>query len=332
MVGRRGRRGQARSIMSIRHFVFCVSALILSLRVWGNREIWAGSERQYQWHDSSQYSRVLVNVTQGIEALPRVWFARDRLITDFEVTTTATGLSEARRKYWATRRLLESYGLFVGTYISGTTVLPEADQTYWPRTTVSIERMPAWARYSGTWPGEPRRKVIDLADVKTRHRFLEEIQRVWKEVPAPVRFVDNAAAHRSTGASSDWSTYCTNIKEIRKMGDAAGSVTIFNIAVHVGLMSDDEARRLVDAVGHDGICLEMPWHSNIRRSAEETEKARIRYRQLLDSGMGIIMIPGDGDAAELIEWVRSWRKPSDHIYISGVFYKPPDQRLFGPSQ
>jgi hypothetical protein len=46
--------------------------------------------------------------------------------------------------------------------------------------------------------------------------------------------------------------------------------------------------------------------------------------------MGIIMIPQDGDPLELVEWVRTWRKASDHIYFSGAFYKEPDLRLFGP--
>jgi len=285
----------------------------------------------YAWHDSSQYSRVIVNATQGIEARPREWFARDRLITDFEITNVQSiGREEAQKQYWTTRRLLDSYGLAVGTYISGTSVMPEAEQTFWPPNTAPAEGMPASARYSGNWPGMPHRRVIDVTDRETRLALQKEILLLWKQVPAPVRFVDNAAIHHSTGAGQDWSAYCANIKEIRTMGAAQGSRQIFNIAVHVGFMSQEETRQLMDAVADHGIALEMPWHPNIRRNAGQTERARIRYRELLDSGMGIVMMPIDGDPRELVEWVRTWRKPADRVYISGAFYKAPDMGLFGP--
>jgi hypothetical protein len=86
----------------------------------------------------------------------------------------------------------------------------------------------------------------------------------------------------------------------------------------------------MNAVADHGIALEMPWHRNIRNNKGQTEKARIRYRQLLDSGMGVIMMPLDGDPQELVDWVRTWRKPTDHIYISGAFYKRPEMQFFGP--
>lgn len=114
------------------------------------------------------------------------------------------------------------------------------------------------------------------------------------------------------------------------MGTAMGSRQVFNIGVHVGLMSDEETRQLMSAVADHGILLEMPWHSIIRRDAQQTERAVIRYRELLDSGMGVILMPIDGDPQELVKWVRTWRKPTDHLYISGVFYKAPDMGLFGP--
>jgi len=295
--------------------------------------IFASGQSVYYWHSSGRYCRVIVNATQGIEARPREWFAQDHLVTYFEITNAdALGLVEARKQYAATRQLLDSYGLFVGTYISGTTVMPEREETQWPLARVPTERMPAWARYIATWPDMPNRKVIDVVDVNTRHALQKEILRLWKEVPASIRFVDNSAIHHSTGAGQDWSAYCANIKEIRTMGAALGSRQIFNIAVHVGFMSDEETRELMDAVADHGIALEMPWHRNIRQNAGQTEKARIRYRQLLDSGMGIIMMPLDGDPQGLVDWVRTWRKPTDHLYISGAFYKAPDMEFFGPGR
>jgi hypothetical protein len=316
--------------MSMRAFS---AALLLSV-AWlaGERStLLAQREGTYQWHDSSEYCRVIVNATQGIETRPREWFAQDRLVTDFEITNAdVLGLAEAQKQYAATRRLLDSYGLVVGTYISGTAVMPEREQTRWPLGRVPIERMPVSARYKGAWPDMPHGNVIDVSDQKTRHALQKEIQRLWKQVPAAVRFVDNAAIHNSAGTGQDWSAYCANIREIRTMGAALGSRQIFNISVHVGFMSDEETRQLMNAVADHGIALEMPWHRNIRNNKGQTEKARIRYRQLLDSGMGVIMMPLDGDPQELVDWVRTWRKPTDHIYISGAFYKRPEMQFFGP--
>jgi hypothetical protein len=85
-------------------------------------------------------------------------------------------------------------------------------------------------------------------------------------------------------------------------------------------------------VGDGGILLEMPWHEDIQKNAAATERARIRYRQLLDSGMGIIMAPPGAEPPEqLVNWVRTWRKPTDHLYFGGAFYKVPDMKLFGPN-
>jgi hypothetical protein len=319
-----------------RRLALCHCRKVLLLTVSGAAFLGAAKTAMkiaYDWHDSSQYSRVIVNATQGIEARPQEWFARDRLITDFEITNVPSiGREEAQKQYSTTRRQLEAYGLAVGTYISGISTMPEAEQTCWPPNTVPVERMPASARYSGSWPGMPHRKVIDVRDGKTCLALRRGILREWEQVPAAVRFVDNAAIHHSTGAGQDWSAYCANIKEIRAMGAGMGSRQIFNIAVHVGFMSDEETRQLMDAVCDHGIALEMPWHPNIRRSAVQTERARVRYRQLLDSGMGIVMMPIDGDPQQLVDWVRTWRKPADRLYISGAFYKAPDLQFFGPGK
>ncbi len=243
----------------------------------------------YQWHESSQYSRVIVNATQGIETRPKEWFSLDKLITDFAITNTSSiGHSQAVKDYEAVRRLLTSYGLAVGTYVSGVTVSREGDEKQWPWESVPAEWMPPTTRYVGTWPGIPTRKIIDVSVPATRHALHLGIYRLWKEHPAPVRFVDNAGVHRSTGLGQSWKAYCDNMREIRQMGEKMGSRQIFNLSLHVGSMSDRETKQLMRAVGDNGIALETPWHPNIRKDAALTEKAKNRYRQLLDSGMGIV--------------------------------------------
>jgi len=307
-------------------------AILLPLAIVANSSMLGPpTQVMYQWHDSSKFSRVIVNATQGIEIRPRVWFAQDRLVTDFTITNASEiGREKAQKQYQATRQLLISYGIAVGTYTSGTTVKPEREQTYWPLPMVPLEQMPSSSRYKGTWPGEPSRRVIDVSDPATRRALQQSIRRLWQQFPAPVRFVDNAAAHSRLGGSQNWSDYCANIKEIRIMGAAMGSRQIFNVAVRIGSMSDQETLQLMDAVGDHGIALEMPWERGILQTEEGTKRTRNRYRQMLDSGMGVVMVPVEGDPKELVEWVRTWRKPTDHLYLSGVFYKSPDQALFGP--
>lgn len=279
----------------------------------------------FQWPDSSHYWRILVNVNQYIESRPPSWFAQDKVVTDLDVINVSPTSREAAEHYAKIRKLLESRHIAVGTYISGTTVEPEAMQTTYPLVAVPIEQMPANAKYVGSWPGHAERRIIDVTDPETRHAFQAGIAQLWQQSPAPIRFVDNAAIHPAVERKQPWSAYCENIEEIRKIAESQNSRVIFNIAMHVGLMSDDETRRLIDAVGPDnGIALEMPWHPSIQKSPEATAKAVDRYRQLLDSGLVVIMLPVNIDANVLADWIRTWRKPSDHLFISAIFWKPPD--------
>jgi len=280
----------------------------------------------FEWPDSSKHWRVLVNVNQYIESRPREWFSQDRLVTDLTVVNVTPGTEGlAVERYKRVRNLLQSRGMYVGTYVSGTTIGPEADQTVYPPSAVTLERMPDSAHYVGSWPGQPDRRIIDVADAPTRQALQAGIKQLWERVPAPIRFVDNAAAHQSTGGKQPWTAYCKNMEEIRKMAESLGSRVIFNISMHTGVLSDEETRQLIQAVGRDnGIALEMPWAPAIRRSKEATAIAKMRYRELLDNGLVVIMIPFETPAEQLAAWVRTWRKSTDHIYLSGIFWKPPE--------
>ena len=284
----------------------------------------------FQWPDSSRYNRVIVNAQDGIESVPKEWLSRDALVTDFTVSDADKEKSQDTvQLYNATRNRLVSYGLAVGTYVSGTTVEPETAERKWPWAVIPIEWMSADSVYVGSMPEEPFRKIIDVSSFSTRQAFQSAIKKLWEQTPAPVRFIDNAAVHQSAGNGQPWASYCRNMREIREVGDTMGSVQIFNVAAHIGELSDQEAEQLIEAVGHGGILLEMPWHQNIRTDAAATQRARLRYRQLLDSGMAIILAePGAEPSRDLVKWVKTWRKPSDHLYFAGAFWKEPDPTLF----
>jgi hypothetical protein len=291
---------------------------------------WSFHPGGFEWPDSSHYWRVMVNVNQYIENRPKEWFAQDKIITDLAIEKVDPANRDAAiRQYRKIRHELESRGIYVGTYTSGRTVGPAALQTSYPPGSVSIEQLPPNARYIGSWPGQPERKIIDVRDPFTRHAFQEALSQLWVSAPAPIRFVDNAAVHPALGRDEPWKAYCENMGEIRKIAESQGSKIIFNIAMHVALLSDEDTRELIEAVGRDnGVALEMPWHPNIQKSPEATAKAEARYRQLLDSGLVVIMIPVDTPTATVVSWVRTWRKPTDHVYISGVFWKPPDLSVY----
>ncbi len=314
--------GSPRGIRTVLLKGAAVFAGILLLAVSVTRPAQHGA---FQWPDASHYWRILVNVNQYIESRPPAWFAQDKVVTDLDVINVSPMSHEAAEHYAKVRKLLESRHIAVGTYISGTTVEPEAMQTTYPLVAVPIEQMPANAKYVGSWPGHAERRIIDVTDPETRHAFQAGITQLWQQSPAPIRFVDNAAIHPAVERKQPWQAYCENMEEIRKIAESQNSRVIFNIAMHVGLMSDDDTRRLIQAIGPDnGIALEMPWHASIQKSPEATAKAVARYRQLLDSGLVVIMLPVNIDANVLSDWIRTWRKPGDHLYISAIFWKPPD--------
>jgi hypothetical protein len=45
--------------------------------------------------------------------------------------------------------------------------------------------------------------------------------------------------------------------------------------------------------------------------------------------MAIIMAePGAEPSSQLVKWVDTWRKPADHLYFGGAFWKAPDPALY----
>lgn len=285
----------------------------------------------FQWPNSRDYWRMLVNVNQYAERYvkenPR-WFAQDKVVTDLEILDIpAGGRGQAIKRFKGVRTFLQSRGMSVGTYVSGSTVGPEWMQTHYPNWGVSIERMPPNTRYVGSWPGERDRKIVDLSDTESRRALQAGIRRIWEGEPAPIRFVDNIPPHPAVLRMQPWSASCKHMAELRELGESLGARVIFNIPMSVSELSDEDTRELIKAVGGGGISLEMPWTDVIRNSKEATARAKQRYRQLLDGGMGIILIPVNTPEDLLTAWVRTWRKPTDHLYISTPFWKAPDMRV-----
>jgi hypothetical protein len=292
----------------------------------------AAKNGAFEWPDSSHYWRVLMDVGQQVEFYLKNhpdYFSHDKLITNFAIFDVPPGgQDQAAREYKKIRKELESRGMVVGSYVSGTTVIPESEQNHYPPANVSIEQMPPDSKYVGSWPGHDTRKIVNLADVKTRHAIDAGIKQLWERFPAPVVFVDNMPAPPGMANSQPWETTCNYIEELGKIAESQGSRLLFNMPMHVGELSEQQTQQLIHAVGQNGISLEMPWHANIRKDKAATERARKRYRELLDSGMAIVMTPVHTPEDQLAAWVRTWRKPTDHLYIASSFFKRPDMSVY----
>lgn len=282
---------------------------------------------RFAWPDPATKGTILVNVTQDIihymKSHPE-WFLDGELILSYTVLLGSDRVAAARQ-YQENLEFFKSKGLVVGTYISGTTAKPEAEQTRWPYETVPTERLPQSHHITGFWPKDPHRRIIDVTDAPTRIALQAGIKREWQAHPAPLRFVDNVAAHKSAAGNgvAPWDVQCEYIRGLREIGEDLGSRMVFNMALHVGFLTDREAALLIQAVGQNGIALEDPWTPHVRRTPVETKNAVARYRQLLEAGMVIVMLPLNVPEDELERWVHSWNKPAYHLYFGGVFFKKP---------
>ena len=323
--------------------MFALAAPAFSLR----------AESGFEWPDSTRYWRVIVDANDAIETYlnkhPQ-YFSNDKLVLDFQVFNVPVGgEEEAKHRYEHVRKMMQSRGMEVGTYISGTTVQPDAERHRYPPSLIAIEQMPPEARYTGSWPGMPTRKIVNVADTATRHALQSNIKQVWEMTPAPIRYVDNIPAVKA----APWEASCKHMQELGEIAQSLGGArVVFNIPILVGDLSDHEAQQLTRALaGENGMTLEMPWPFRGRRELlepkmrglaggnvapedrEAVDRSVKRYRQLLDSGAAIIMIPtkrGPQEQnldVEIAQWVRTWKKPTDHLYISVPFFRPPDPAI-----
>ncbi|MGO4883543.1 MAG: hypothetical protein ACLP59_22405 [Bryobacteraceae bacterium] len=280
----------------------------------------------YEWPDPQQNGIVLVNANQDIATYLKNhadYFQKGELVVDLSISNQPD-ITAAQRERNEIVELLNAHGMSVGTYTSGTTVGPLADTKQWPYEKVPIEWMPKGFASAGAWPGDPDRKILDVTDARTRRGLQDGIRRIWQQCPAPVRFVDNAASHSSTGGKQPWQAYCANIREIRMIGESLDSRLVFNVSLHPAYLSDAEAVQLIDAVGPgNGILLEDPWGEATRKSPDLTRQAQSRYRQLLGRGIVVVMLPVNIPSDTLLDWLATWRKPSDRLYIGWPFWKQP---------
>lgn len=279
----------------------------------------------FEWPESGLCRLVVPNGNQYLVNYVKQhpdWFFPGELVLCLVVIRRASdSAAELEKMYQSARQSLLSKGFIVGTYISGTTVVPAADEISWPFPTVLSEDMPPAAKFKGRWPDAPTRAFINVGDAFTRRALETRIGAEWMKYPASLRFVDNAGAHRSTGATQPWDGYCQNIKALRLIAQGQGSRAVFNIATHVGMMSAAETELMIDAIGQEGLLVEDPWAPYVRNTPDQTERAKNRYRQLLDTGMAIFVIVHNVAPDALFDWIGTWRKPKDRLYIGVPFFK-----------
>lgn len=253
-----------------------------------------------------------------------------KLITDIAARYTDIPSTTKPHDYYQNLKYtLESFGHIVGHAISATAVYPGTKHDRYPQNTVSIERLPDGAKYqgqrgNGIWD-------IDITDEYTASCMKNEIKRLWRLNPAKVYFVDNCPAHSSAwgGAPHTWSQACNYIGSLRRYANTyLKARCVFNIALHVAALTDQEMDSLLQAIGTDAICFEMPLHLNIRNNPDALAAQTKRYIELLDHGVALLWIPlGDQTTELLYNYQKPFRKDSHHLFIDAGLITAPDPLL-----
>ena len=298
----------------------------------------------WSWPQSNIYDGAFVNVQQYVATYITnhpTWFSHVDITSDLsmQLTNGSTTISTttAESLYLQVKSALEgaqgSGGnlIPVGMYVSGRSVQTIADEPWWPYHRVPREWMPSSSVYTGNLLGDPTEFIIDVTNTSTVQSLQAGIKTLWSMHPSTLYMLDNAAENSSQGATTSWPFQCANIAGIREMANASGSATVFNIATAPGLMSASDTDMLVQAIGKgNALMLENPWDDTVQASSTLTQVAINTYQKLLDGGIAVFMLPVSVDAETLAQWVRTWRKPADNIYISEAFYHEPDPLVGGP--
>lgn len=210
--------------------------------------------------------------------------------------------------------------------MSANTVLPRALIEFHPANIIAVEDMPADAAYAGSWPGTPERRMIDVTHVPTSAALARLIGDHF--AGHRVGFVDNALRHPGVARGAPpWTAQCAHVRRIREEADRRGTVLFFNIAGHPGQWTAAETDELVAALGRrHGITLETPLHPAFNTDAGRAAAAAT-YRRLLDADIGVLMLPLGVDAEQLWAWVKSWRRPTDPVWIQWNWLEPPPRWL-----
>jgi hypothetical protein len=281
------------------------------------------------WPDPLTHPRVILYADQGLADYMRDnpdWFADDTMIGGLFIKDVAYGDSSSGvRAFDALRTDLMYKQMQVGTYISGTTVAHEDVITKYPADAVAIEDISVKTKFLGPWLRDPSQQVVDLSDVGSRLSLEGGINQLWAHVPAFIRFVDNAAVHPRVAAMQPWENYCINMTVLTVLAASHQTHLIFNVFARPWELSDQETVQLINAVGFaNGVSFPLPWSLSIKDDKRAAGWAVYRYRQLLDKGIAVILIPSkEAPAGELSKWIATWRRSTDPLYIAAPYWDEP---------
>jgi hypothetical protein len=310
-----------RSPEGIRFVITLVAALLLA----------SPASARFGWPDPATHPRVIFNADQSLAGYmdehPE-WFQNDFLVTSLYVKDVPYGQSDtARKTFVRIQDKLWDRGINFGSYVSGTTAIPEMSLTKFPPDAVSIEDMSVKVGYLGPWLRDPQQKAVDLKDPASFFALETGIGDLWRHTHGIVRFIDNAAVHPRVASMQPWENYCLNIKLLRAYEETQGIVTIFNVFVRSWEMTDKETKLLIDAVaghGYNAVSFPLAWSREIKDDKTANGWAIYRYRQMLDGGMVLIFVPSaEANVYELSGWLATWRRPYDRVYIAAPYWDPP---------
>jgi hypothetical protein len=208
--------------------------------------------------------------------------------------------------------------LVIGRYISGRHV--RTNTLAYPAECASNKTFAASELESVNVQGHPAWRVrIDQSAARTK--FVTAILTAHNRAPAPILFVDEIV-HPASLPGESWENQMDLLARV-KAGLTSGTKLYANIALVAYAMAGNESQLLMDAV--DGICLEMPYHTDARTDVAKTQLLFGVYREWLDAGKTVILHPSDVDQTEEgLRWMAQvammLRNPADRLFVAAPFW------------
>lgn len=270
----------------------------------------------------SPATRLYINPNERIDAAqcsPGDWALDLGVYTGLNAPPAT--IAACRTLYDADLAALRARGVIVGLGLSGTNVSSTASKV--PSEFVTWESWGSdYHADLGLWPGEPWRTILDIRDPPTARRMVQLLGERF--AGWPVAFIDNGP---DLNYWINGDAKCRFIRMLADEGTRRGCRLWMNVYVCIGTITRDDPtgknlRTFIDSVKGHALVTEVPWHKNMKAGAADTARAIVEYRAILDAGIPILMIETVEPVDVLAAWVKTWRKPTDPLWIAWQFNQP----------
>jgi RTX calcium-binding nonapeptide repeat (4 copies) len=290
---------------------------------------WAPGVRMLDLPNSDSQLRAQVNVSSWT-ALPyyQGWISNDGLATDLAATVDEKNHDtwpEARSYYQSALRQItaKAPGQIVGTYHSGLHASTKDSEDRYPRRALPAE----WFLPSERLLLDGDSYIVDHRIPAARQKLIRGIVYDVVATGQPLVFLDNFV-HPSTGLPFSWAETTSFLRELVGELHFRGVRVIVNVAWNIGRATDADLAQFL-ATGVDGVALEMPFNANVRNDPVLVARSLVVYRQLLNAGRTVVLVPIEYTTLEGMErnsqflaaYAMMFRQPDDSVFVAHPFWR-----------